>query len=63
MAEAREEVNWDEMSKHAIDRKKFARMRGGECLKTNHSAGTDSRTKQCSMCGPFCVFRDRKPKS
>jgi len=53
MVKAREEVNWEEMLKHAIDPKKFIKLRKEECRKNPQL----KKAKYCSMCGPFCVFR------
>lgn len=53
MAEARAEVDWEEMSKFAIDRRKFIELRRQECKKNPQLV----RAKYCSMCGQFCVFR------
>lgn len=52
MAVAREKVNWQEMAKYAIDRKKFSEIRNKECEKNPEL----KKAKFCSMCGPFCVF-------
>ncbi len=72
MAKARAKVNWEEMSKYAIDRKKFLELRKKECKKNPQL----KKAKFCSMCGPFCVFlkpgsrnltsrrsRDKSPKA
>ena len=59
MAEAREKVNWEEMSKHAINPKEFVRLRRQECLKNPQL----EREKYCSMCGPFCVFKVYKDEN
>lgn len=53
MARAREEVDWEKMSRYAIDRSKFIALRREECEK-NPSL---TNVKYCSMCGPFCVFK------
>lgn len=59
MAKARAKVNWEEMSKYAIDRKKFLELRKKECQKNPQLR----KAKFCSMCGPFCVFiKDAKIK-
>lgn len=52
MAQARAKVNWEEMAKYAIDRKKFLELRKKECQKNPQL----KKAKYCSMCGPFCVF-------
>ncbi len=52
MAKARVKVNWQEMSKYAIDREKFLELRKEECKKNPKL----KKAKYCSMCGPFCVF-------
>ena len=53
MAKAREKVNWGDMLKYAIDKKKFIELRKKECKKNPQLA----KAKYCSMCGPFCVFK------
>lgn len=53
MAKAREEVDWEKMSRCAIDQDKFIALRREECEK-NPSL---TSAKYCSMCGPFCVFK------
>ena len=53
MAHAREEINWQEMSECAIDKKKFLELRRQECEKNPDLKKAD----YCSMCGPFCVFK------
>jgi len=52
MAKARKKVNWQEMTKYAIDQKKFLKLRKKECQKTPQL----KKAKYCSMCGPLCVF-------
>ena len=62
MAKAREKINWDKMSKYAIDEEKFIELRRQECKKNPQLV----KEKYCSMCGPFCVFRiykEQKGKS
>lgn len=58
MAKARQEINWNEMLKYAIDTKKFIELRKEEC-KRNPKL---ENVKYCSMCGPFCAFRVYKEK-
>jgi len=53
MARAREEVDWEKMSRYAIDRSKFIALRREECEKNP----LFTNAKYCSMCGPFCVFK------
>jgi len=58
MAKAREKINWDEMLKYAIDKKRFVELRREECEKNPQL----ENVKYCSMCGPFCVFKVYKRK-
>lgn len=59
MARARAKVDWEEMSKCAIDPKKFRELRKKEYQKNPELR----KAKFCSMCGPFCVFlKDGKIK-
>lgn len=53
MARAREKVDWEKMSKYAIDPQRFIQLRMEECRKNPQLANA----KYCSMCGPFCVFK------
>lgn len=53
MARARERVDWDEMLKYTIDRRKFLKLRREEYSKNPQL----KKAKFCSMCGPFCVFQ------
>lgn len=46
MSEARRNLDWDSMLKHAIDPTTFGRMMSGE-----------SRTDHCSMCGQYCALK------
>lgn len=56
MAKARKNVNWAEMLKYAIDKKRFIELRKQECKKNPQLA----KAKYCSMCGQFCVFKMNK---
>lgn len=52
MAKARREVDWEAMSRFAIDPKKFLELRKNECKKNPAL----KKARYCSMCGPYCVF-------
>jgi phosphomethylpyrimidine synthase len=52
MGLARAAVDWEEMMKYAIDKKKYVEIRREECLRDPLMESSH----YCSMCGPFCVF-------
>lgn len=54
MSEARVNLDWVAMAKHALDPKKFRRLVRGEC------AINPDMHKGCSMCGRFCTEK-KKP--
>lgn len=59
MAKARAKVDWEQMSKCALDQNKFRELRKKEYRKNPKL----KKAKFCSMCGPFCVFlKDDKIK-
>jgi phosphomethylpyrimidine synthase len=53
MAEARKDIDWDEMKKYVFDLEKFISLRKEECIKN-----PDLKNKKyCSICGEFCALR------
>jgi phosphomethylpyrimidine synthase len=60
MGLARAAVDWEEMLKYSIDKKKYLELRREECLRDPRM----ENSHYCSMCGPFCVFEtlDKEPE-
>ncbi|MGD2249857.1 MAG: phosphomethylpyrimidine synthase ThiC [Candidatus Methanofastidiosia archaeon] len=53
MAQARKNINWNEMVKYVIDPEKFVELRKKECALTPEMDKAD----HCSMCGEFCALK------
>jgi len=52
MARARARIDWEEMGKYVLDRKRFWELVKKELQKNPQL----KKRKECSMCGPFCAL-------